>query len=100
MKRLALTLTLLGVIIVAASPCLGFMAWAPYGFWGGGASSSGYYPGAWWGASNWPMTASSSGYYGYTASSSSGYYSPRRSYQGRYGYWPASSCYSGFGYFY
>src|SRR5271157_6234954 len=68
MKRFAVTLAVVGMVMVFATFAMGFYAWAPYASWGGGG---GYGRGAYGG--------------GYGSSSSSGY-------------WPASSSSSGMTY--
>jgi len=60
MKRFAMTVAVVGMVMLFASISFGFYAWAPYAAWGNAASSSsssGY---------DWPpaRAASSSGYWG------------------------------------
>ena len=58
MKRFALMLVVVGMVMLFASYAVGNYAWAPFATWGGGnassSSSSGYYP----------ASSSSSGYWG------------------------------------
>ena len=59
MKRFALMLVVVGMVMLFASYAVGSFAWAPFATWGGygnasGSSSSGYYP----------ASSSSSGYWG------------------------------------
>ncbi|MGO9569071.1 MAG: hypothetical protein ACLP5H_16165 [Desulfomonilaceae bacterium] len=73
MKRFAVTLAVVGMVMLFATFAVGFYAWAPYASWGGGAYAKGY-----------GSSSSSSGYYPASSSSS--------------GYWPASSSSSGMTY--
>jgi hypothetical protein len=73
MKRFAVTLAVVGMVMLFATFAMGFYAWAPYASWGGGAYGKGYSSGS-----------SSSGYQPASSSSS--------------GYWPASSSSSGMTY--
>jgi len=95
MKRFAVTLAVVGMVMLFASYAVGFYAWAPFASYGGGygSSSSGYYPASSSSSGYWPAASSSSGYtYGcMPASSSSGY---------SYGCMPASSSSSGYSYGY
>ena len=58
MKRFAVTLAVVGMVMLFATFAMGFYAWAPFASYGGGygssSSSSGYYP----------ASSSSSGYWG------------------------------------
>ncbi|MEI7449996.1 MAG: hypothetical protein WCJ75_10245, partial [Desulfomonile sp.] len=66
MRRFALTLLVVGMVMMLASFAMGRggFAWAPYASWGGWASSSGSSSG-WFGSSSssgyWPASSSSSG---------------------------------------
>lgn len=94
MKRFAVTLAVVGMVMLFASYAVGFYAWAPFASYGGGygSSSSGYYPASSSSSGYWPAASSSSGYTAScvpASSSSSGY---------TYGCMPASSSSSGYAY--
>ena len=61
MKRFAVTLAVVGMVMLFATFAVGFYAWAPYASWGGYAkggygssSSSGYYPASSSSSGYWP----------------------------------------------
>ena len=110
MKRFAMVLAVVGMVMLFASYGFSFYAWAPYAGWGAASSSSsssGYWPAS--SSSSgyaWPASSSSSGTVAYccvpasgsSSSSSSGYYWPSSgssSSSSGY-YWPSSSSSSGY----
>jgi len=120
MKRFAVTLAVVGMVMLFATFAMGFYAWAPYASWGGGAygkgyasgsSSSGYQPASSSSSGYWPASSSSSGMtYGWApaytcmpASSSSGYnygagYGSSSSSGYNYGSYGSSSSSGGYNY--
>ncbi len=102
MKKFAVVLAVIGMVMLFASYGFGWWAWAPYAGWGASSSSSSGY---------WPASSSSSGFWpgyavrgvrgarvawgGWGSSSSSSGYWPAYGSSSSSGYWPMSSSSSG-----